>query len=373
MIGRFLPPAAWTALVECVRRESGRKAAVTLEPINIFDYEALAEQRLAPGAWAFYSAGAGDEVTLRRNRAAFEHIDLLPRVLTGVAQADLRTSVLATPVAMPIVVAPTAAQGMACAEAECATARAARAAGTLMVAATESTRSIEEIAVAAATGPLWFQLYIYRGQRALAEALVRRAEAAGCHAIVLTVDAPAWGQKGRSARVPADWPPNGNFAESDEEYDPAALTWEDVAWLRSLTKLPIILKGILTPEDAVRGVEAGAAAISVSNHGGRQLDGVPATIAVLPDIVEAVGGRAEVYLDGGVRRGTDVLKALALGARAVLVGRPVLWGLATDGEAGARHVLELLRDDLALAMVLAGRGSIAAIDRSLVTVPADLR
>ena len=343
-----------------------------VEPINVFDYEALAEQRLAPGAWAFYSAGAGDEVTLRRNRAAFARIELLPRMLTGVAEADVRTTVLGTSVAMPILVAPTAAQGMACAEAECATARAAGTAGTLMVAATESTRSIEEIA-AAATGPLWFQLYIYREQRALAESLVRRAEAAGCRAIVLTVDAPMWGQKDRSARVPADWPPNGNFAQGDEEYEPAALTWDDVAWLRSLTELPIVLKGILTPGDAVRGVEAGAGAIAVSNHGGRQLDGVPATIAVLPGIVEAVAGRVEVYLDGGVRRGTDVLKALALGARAVLVGRPVLWGLAAEGEAGARHVLALLRDDLELAMVLAGRGSIAAIDRSLVAVPADSR
>ncbi|HEX6799220.1 MAG TPA: alpha-hydroxy acid oxidase [Ktedonobacterales bacterium] len=343
-----------------------------MEPINVFDYEALAEQRLAPGAWAFYSAGAGDEITLRRNRAAFERIELLPRMLTGVAEADLRTAVLGTPVAMPILVAPTAAQGMACTEAECATARAAGGAGTLMVAATESTRSIEEIA-AAATGPLWLQLYLYRGQRALAESLVRRAEAAGCHAIVLTVDAPAWGQKDRSARVPADWPPNGNFDEGDAEYGPAALTWDDVTWLRSLTELPIVLKGILMPEDAAHGVEVGAAGIAVSNHGGRQLDGVPATISALPAIVEAVAGRAEVYLDGGVRRGTDVLKALALGARAALVGRPVLWGLAADDEAGARRVLELLRDELELAMVLAGRGSIAAIDRSLVALPADAR
>lgn len=339
-----------------------------MEQINVFDYEALAEQRLAPGAWAYYSSGAADEVTLRRNREAFERIELLPRMLTGVERADLRTTALGTPVAMPILVAPTAAQGMACAEAECATARAAGATGTLMVAATESTRSIEEIA-AVATGPLWFQLYIYRDQRALAESLVRRAEAAGCRALVLTVDAPLWGQKDRSARVVTDWPPSGNFAGGDSEFEPSALTWDDVAWLRSITELPIILKGILTPEDAVRGVEAGAAGINVSNHGGRQLDGVPAALDALPGIVEAVAGRAEVYLDGGVRRGTDVLKALALGARAVLVGRPVLWGLAANGETGALHVLELLRDELALAMVLAGRGAVAELDASLVSVP----
>ncbi|MFI5271776.1 MAG: alpha-hydroxy acid oxidase [Ktedonobacterales bacterium] len=334
-----------------------------MEPLNLFEYEALAERRLAPGAWAFYSAGANDEVTLRANRAAFERTRLLPRMLTGARAADLRATLLGTAVGMPVLVAPTAAQGMACAEAECATARAAGSASALMVAATESTRAIEEIA-AAASGPLWFQLYVYEGQRALAEALIQRAEAAGCRAIVLTVDAPLWGHKERSVRVPANWPPSGNLGAV--ELEPAALTWADLAWIRSLTALPLIVKGLLAPDDALRALDAGVAGIVVSNHGGRQLDGVPATIEALPAVVAAVAGRCEVYLDGGVRRGTDVLKALALGAHAVLVGRPVLWGLAVDGEAGARHVLDLLRDELELAMVLAGCGSIAAIERALV-------
>jgi len=228
-----------------------------------------------------------------------------------------------------------------------------------MAVSTASSRSLEEIS-ASATEPLWFQLYVYR-PRPFAERLVRRAESAGYRAIVLTVDAPRWGRKERFLRVAQTLPPELNRSSLDdedlpeEEFEPAALTWEDVGWLRSLTELPVVLKGILHPDDAVLAVEHGASGIVVSNHGGRQLDGVPPSIQTLPDIVEAVDGRAEVYLDGGVRRGTDALKALALGARAVFVGRPVLWGLAADGEAGARRVLELLRDELEAAMVLEAR------------------
>ena len=339
-----------------------------MKPINVQQYEAVAQARTEPGAWAFYSSGADDEVTLRENRTAFERVQLLPRVLRGVREADLRTTVQGTPVSMPVLVAPTALQGLACAEGECATAQAAGNLGTLMVASTETTRSLEEIA-AVATGPLWFQLYLYRGRR-LAEPLVRRAEAAGFRAIVLTVDLPRLGNRERSPYPGWVFPPaaRGNFptdmrAEDEED---EALSWEDIAWLRSLTNLPILLKGILRPDDAELAVEHGAAGIIVSNHGGRQLDGVPASIEALPAIVEAVEGRVEVYMDGGVRRGTDVLKALALGARAVLVGRPILWGLAVDGAAGAQHVLELLRDELERAMVLAGVPDVASIDRSLV-------
>ncbi len=339
-----------------------------MKPINVQQYEALARARIEPGAWAFYSSGADDEVTLRANRRAFERVHLLPRMLRGVRKADLRATVLGTSVSMPILVAPTALQGLACAEGECATAQAAGNLGTLMVASTESTRSLEEIA-AAATGPLWFQLYVYRGRR-LVEPLVRRAEAAGFRAIVLTVDLPRLGNRERSPYPGWSLPPaaRGNFptdmrAEDEED---EALSWEDIAWLRSLTNLPILLKGILRPDDAALAVEHGAAGIIVSNHGGRQLDGVPASIEALPAVVEAVEGRVEVYMDGGVRRGTDVLKALALGARAVLVGRPILWGLGVDGAAGAQHVLELLRDELELAMVLAGCADIASIDASLV-------
>jgi isopentenyl diphosphate isomerase/L-lactate dehydrogenase-like FMN-dependent dehydrogenase len=334
----------------------------------VLQYETLAQARLDPSAWAFYSSGADDEVTLRANRAAFERLQVLPRILRGVRQADLRTTVLGTQVSFPVLVAPTARQGLACPEGECATARATGALGTLMTASTESTRSLEEIALAA-TGPLWFQLYVYRG-RHLAEPLIRRAEAAGYQAIVLTVDLPRLGNRERRPypgwRLPSAVA--GNFPErpTEEDWQEEPLTWDDLHWLRSLTRLPLLLKGLLTPEDAALAVHHGVAGIVVSNHGGRQLDGVPASIEALPEIVEAVQGRVEVYLDGGVRRGTDVFKALALGARAVLVGRPVLWGLAAGGAAGVQRVLELLRDELELAMVLSGVADIPGLTREFV-------
>jgi isopentenyl diphosphate isomerase/L-lactate dehydrogenase-like FMN-dependent dehydrogenase len=303
-------------------------------------------------------------------------------VLVDVSHIEMGTTLLGTPVSMPIGVAPSAMHGAACQAGECATAQAAGALGTLMVASTESTRTLEEIA-RAATGPLWFQLYFSSGRRESAERLVRRAEAAGYRALVLTVDSSRWGQKERHARSEGtfSWPASGNFAEEVEEtstevqeamdYDGAAITWADVNWLRSLTTLPLILKGILTAEDATLAIAHGVAGLVVSNHGGRQLDTVPATIEALPEVVDAVAGRCEVYLDGGIRRGTDVLKALALGARAVLVGRPILWGLAADGAAGAQHVLELLRAELELAMALSGRPTLASIGRSLVHLPAE--
>ncbi len=342
-----------------------------MEPINVHDYEHLARERLSPGAWAYYSSGADDEVTLREECAAFERLRILPRVLRGVTSADLRTTALGAPTSMPILVAPTGLHTLAYPDGERATARAAGEAGTLMALSTVATPSLEEVA-ASATGPLWFQLYVYEGARHLAERLVRRAERAGYRAIVLTVDAPRFGHKERELRAGAELPSDLHFAHFEGEPDvlehlePEALSWEDVTWLRSLTELPVVLKGVLHPDDAALAVEHGAAGIVVSTHGGRQLDGVPAGVEALPAVVEAVGGRAEVYLDGGVRRGTDVLKALALGARAVFVGRPVLWGLAVDGAAGVRHVLELLREELELAMVLAGLPNLESVGADLV-------
>ena len=339
------------------------------EPLNLHDYERLAREVVHPAAWAYYSGGAGDEVTLRTERDAFERLRLVPRVLRGVERAETATTVLGTPIRAPIMVAPTGVHGMAHPEGECATARAAGQAGTLMTVSTGSSRRLEDIAVAA-TGPKWFQLYAYRNARSFTEALVRRAESAGYEAIVLTVDAPRWGRKERFARVEDDLPPSLGAASLDEEFgeevrEPAALAWEDVTRLRSLTELPIILKGILHPGDAVLAVEHGVEGIVVSTHGGRQLDGVPASVEALPTVAAAVAGGAEVYLDGGVRRGTDVLKALALGARAVFVGRPVLWGLAVDGAAGARRVLEILREELEQAMVLAGLPDLQSIGPDL--------
>lgn len=341
-----------------------------MEPVNVREYEALAREAMHPAAWAYVSAGSGDETTMRNNDAAFGQLEIMPRVLRGVGSASLSTTVLGAVVEHPILISPMGVHGLAHPDGECATVRAAGNAGTLMAVSTASSRSLEEIS-ASATGPLWFQLYVYRS-RQFAERLVRRAESAGYRTIVLTVDSPRWGRKERSMRVAETLPPELDYSSLDdedlpeEEFEPAALTWDDVDWLRSLTDLPLVLKGILHPDDAALAVEHGVTGILVSNHGGRQLDGVPASIEALSNVVDAVGGRAEVYLDGGIRRGTDVLKALALGAKAVFVGRPILWGLAANGEAGARHVLELLRDELEAAMVLAGQPDVATLDPDLV-------
>jgi isopentenyl diphosphate isomerase/L-lactate dehydrogenase-like FMN-dependent dehydrogenase len=340
-----------------------------VELINVFDYEMLAEERMDPVHWDFYAGGSDDEVTARANQTDFARIRLRPRVLVDVSTCDMRTSVLGVPVSMPILIAPTALHCMAHPEGECATARGAGAVGTLMIASTVATRTLEDIAQAA-SGPLWFQLYIYP-TREVAAGLVRRAEAAGYKAIVMTVDLPVLGNRERDRRHGMPIPP-APFVEANlvgvektgQEWVP--LTWETVDWLRSLTSLPIILKGILTAEDARLALEHGVSGIVVSNHGGRQLDSCVTGIEALPEIVEAVAGRCEVYMDGGIRRGTDILKALALGARAVLVGRPILWGLAVNGAQGVQHVLEILRDELQLAMKLGGCPTLASIERSLV-------
>ncbi|MBX5448683.1 alpha-hydroxy acid oxidase [Thermogemmatispora sp.] len=336
-----------------------------MDLLNVFDYEALARERMDISSWVYYACGADDEVTLRANRNAFERIKLRPRVLVDVSQVEMITTVLGTPLAMPILIAPTALQELAHPEGECEMARGAALAGTLLVVSTSASRSLEEVA-AAAGGPLWFQLYITT--RPTAQRLVARAEAAGYQGLVLTVDTPRWGNKERAARHPLTRGIHkANFEnESEADLPDPSCTWEIIPWLRSLTRLPLILKGILTPEDAQRACDYGVDAIIVSNHGGRQLDGVPATIEVLPEIVEAVAGRCEVYLDGGIRRGTDILKALALGARAVLVGRPPLWGLAVNGAQGVADVLDILRDELEQAMALAGCPRLADIDRSLI-------
>ncbi len=352
---------------------------IEMQPINLFDYEALAGQRMAhiPWAWDYYQGGSEDEVSLRANRIAFEQLRLRPRMLVDVSTCDLRTSVLGTSVSMPILVAPTAAHGLAHPDAECATARAVQQAGTLMVVSTQSTRSLEEIAQAG-LGPRWFQLYIDSYHQA--ESLIRRAEAAGYGALVLTVDTPRRGRREcdlrnqLSSHLQAHAPSVAsgnvsplmeNISNGEETSITDALTWEVLPWLRSFTKLPILLKGILTAEDARLSLEYGAAGIIVSNHGGRQLDGVVASIEALPEVVEAIAGRCEVYVDGGVRRGTDVLKALALGARAVLLGRPILWGLAVNGELGVRHVFQLLRAEFELAMARVGCPTTKSITRSL--------
>ncbi len=354
-----------------------------MKPVNLADYEALALERLAPGARDYIAGGAGDEVTLRENRAAFDRIRLLPRVLVDVSSVDASTKVLDQRVRFPVLVAPTAFHALAHPDGELATARAAAAEGTVMVVSTMSGFPLEDVA-AAARGPKWFQLYAFR-DRGVTRALVERAEAAGYGAVCLTVDLPRVGRRERDVRNQFSLPPPlrplnfepfvdlaalGAENERFETYiqglvDPS-LTWDVMDWLRSVTSLPILVKGILTAADAVLACERGADAIFVSNHGARQLDTVPATIEVLPEIADAVRGRAEILLDGGIRRGTDVVKAVALGARAVAIGRPCLYGLAVSGEEGVRHVFELLRTEVELAMALLGCPSLSALDRSFV-------
>ncbi|HXG70032.1 MAG TPA: alpha-hydroxy acid oxidase [Gemmatimonadaceae bacterium] len=357
-----------------------------MTPLNVDDYEHLACERMDRAAYDYYAGAAGNEHTLADNRAAFDRVTLRPRVLVDVSTIDLRTTVLGQPIALPVMLAPTAFNRLADPDGEMAAARAAGAAGTLMVASTLSPCSLEEIATAA-TGSLWFQLYVYK-DRALTRELIARAEAAGYRALVLTVDTPLLGRRFRDVRngfgLPegmsmknftaaatdaARWGAHSSFAAYVHDLFDATLTWDAVAWLRSQTRLPLLLKGIMTAEDARLALASGADGIVVSNHGGRQLDGVAATIDALPEVVEAVAGRAEVLMDGGVRRGTDVLKALALGARAVLIGRPYLWALAAAGEPGVRDLLTLFRDELRLAMALAGRPTIASIDPSVVSRP----
>jgi isopentenyl diphosphate isomerase/L-lactate dehydrogenase-like FMN-dependent dehydrogenase len=339
-----------------------------VEPVNVFDYESLARTRVEPDAWEYFQSGSDDEVTVRANRTAFERIQLRPRMLVDARSCDMRTTLLGTAVGMPILIAPTAFHCLAHPDGECETVQAAGRAGALMVVSTSSTRSLEDVASCAA-GPLWFQLYVHN--RRQAEQLIDRAVKAGYRALVLTVDSPRWGHKERAIRRGFRLPPDmhkANFVGEEPTEVDVSLTWESLAWLRSLSSLPIVLKGVLTADDAELAVEHGIAGIVVSNHGGRQLDGVSASIEALPEVVEAVDKRCEVYLDGGIRRGTDVLKALALGARAVLVGRPILWGLAAGGAHGVCHVLGLLRAELERAMILAGRPTLGSIDRSLVRV-----
>jgi 4-hydroxymandelate oxidase len=353
--------------------------------LNLFDYEAAAERVIARSAGGYYAGAANDEVTLRDNRRAWDEIAIRFRTMVDVSVRSSATTVLGSPVALPVLIAPTAMQKLAHEAGEPATARAAAQAGTIMVVSTTATTDLEEVR-AATTAPLWFQLYIYR-DRGHTRDVLARVKAVGYEAIMLTVDAPVLGRRERDIRTGFSLPPHLRIANavragaggvpsatlSDSGLElhfrglhDAALTPKDITWVRETTGLPVVVKGIVRGDDAVRAVEHGAAAIVVSNHGGRQLDTSVATARVLGEVVEAVGGRAEVYVDGGIRRGTDVLKALALGARAVLIGRPAIWGLAVGGEDGVRDVLRLLGDEFHMAMALAGCRSTAEITRDLI-------
>lgn len=352
---------------------------------NLVELEEEARKHIDPASFDYIAGGAADEISLRRNRDDWDRITLRPRVLVDVSKVDCATTVLGTPVSMPVLLAPAAGHKLCCSEGEAATARAAASADTLMILSTVSTTSMEDVAAAAPGAPRWFQLYVYQ-DREVTRMLVQRATAAGYSGICLTVDVPFIGHRERDIRNNYVFPfPLANFTGMSLEklptgviedtsnlgkyisskWDPS-LRWKDVDWLASISSLPVILKGILVSEDARLAVEHGAAAVVVSNHGGRQLDTVASGVAALPEVVEEIAGRIEVLVDGGVRRGTDVLKALAMGARAVLIGRPYMYGLALGGEEGALRVLELLRREIRNAMALSGRPTIANIDASLV-------
>ena len=355
-----------------------------IEAINLFELETKARELLPQTAYDYYASGANDEITLRENRAAYERMTLLPRMLVDVSERHMGTTALGEPVSMPILIAPTAFQGLAHPGGEVATVKAAGATKTLMILSTLSTFSIEEV-MAVATGPVWFQLYVFK-DRAISASLVKRAEVAGCKAIVFTVDAPLRGRRERDVRNQFKLPddllirnllpgglqefPGGTVGSEAATHIASlfdtALAWKDIEWLAGVTTLPVLVKGILRSDDALLAVKHGASGVIVSNHGARQLDTTPATISVLPEIVDAVGGKVEVYVDGGIRRGTDVLKAIACGARAVLIGRPVLWGLASGAEAGVKYVLEMLRQEFDLAMALCGCPTLSSITRDLI-------
>ena len=358
--------------------------------VTLADHAQHARTRLDDNAWAYFSGGAADEITLRANRSAWDTLQLHPRVLRSMQGANTRIGLLGRTLEHPILLAPVAFQRMAHPDGEIATAYAAAAQGAGLVLSTQSSTPLEAVAHAVASdplrGPLWFQLYLQH-DRGFTRALVQRAEAAGFEALVLTVDAPTSGARDRERRVGFKLPAGisaVNLAQLTPRSQPPlahgqsalfdgllaqSVTWADVEWLQSITRLPVLIKGVLHEDDARQAVALQLAGVIVSNHGGRTLDTSPATAHVLPRIADAVAGRLPLLVDGGIQRGTDVLKAMALGAQAVLVGRPYIYGLATAGALGVAHVLRLLRDELEIAMALTGCAQLDQASRALIFHP----
>ena len=351
---------------------------------SLLDYQKQAQKKLSNMAYAYYAGGARDEITLHKNRQAWDQIDLHYRVLVDVQHRTTHTRILNQEVHSPILIAPTAFHGLAHPQGECATIKGSSQANQIYIASTLSNRSIEEIS-AISNQHLWFQLYVYK-DRALTLKLIEKAETAGCKALVLTVDAAEIGTRERDQATQFHLPNGltlGNLrgtgkAEMNQtssgsslsEYvrtqlDPS-LTWKDLKWLIQQTSLPVLVKGIVRVDDACRAVECGAHGVVVSNHGGRQLDTAPSTASVLPKIVQKVGSETTILVDGGIRRGTDVVKALALGAHGVLVGRPILWGLAVNGSQGVYSVLDLLNRELLEVMALCGCPTLESISLDLI-------
>ena len=377
---------------------------------NVEDYRGLAHKRLPRAVIDFIEGGAEDEITISRNRAGFENIHIIPRILTDVSVRNISTTILGTPVSSPIVLCPVGLATLAHPMGEVAAGIAATNKGIISTYSSSSSWNLEDIA-AASSGVKWFQLYIWKDRKLTAE-IVERARKAGYTALVLTVDVPISARRERDLRNGFTIPPRprlnqmgdlfqhfgwfyaqlkseisghkmsmGNFTPENvgmrtrlkmlevvnELFDPS-ITWKDVAWLKSIWKGPVVIKGVMTPEDAKLAVKAGADAIWISNHGGRQLDGVSGTIEVLPEIVNAVKGKAEIYLDGGVRRGSDIVKAIALGANACMIGRPYMYGLAANGAAGVESIIKILEIEMDATMALMGRPTIASLDSSSVRI-----
>jgi 4-hydroxymandelate oxidase len=331
--------------------------------LSLFDFEAEAQKHVSHGAWARISGGAADEITLRWNHEAYERIRLKPRALVDVSHLDTRVTLFGQELPFPILLAPTGGQKFVHPGGELAAVRGAAAAKATYVISSSASMRVEDIAKTA-TGPVWFQLYVQR-DRGFTRDLVQRAEDSGCRVLCVTVDSPTFGARNREDRAKGELPERELPNLKGKDYLDPTLTWKDIDWLRGFARRPVLLKGILNPDDAAAAVKAGVAGIIVSNHGARNLDTVPATIDALPLVVDRVAGRIPVLVDGGIRRGTDVLKALALGAAAVQIGRPYLWGLGVAGEEGVAHVVEILRHEFELAMMLAGRPAIGGIDRSV--------
>ncbi|KAG5248790.1 hypothetical protein OIU76_004522 [Salix suchowensis] len=355
------------------------------EIVSVNEFQVLARQALPKMYYDFYAGGAEDEHTLKKNVQEFQRIILQPRVLVDVSNIAMSTNILGYTISAPIMIAPTSMHKLAHPEGELATARAAAEFNTIMILSFSASSSVEEVA-ASCDAVRFFQLYVLK-RRDIAVNLVQRAEKSGYKAIVLTADRPRRGRKEADIKNKMNLPQLKNleglisievFSDKGSNTKPytneifdSSFCWRDIAWLKSITNLPILIKGILTREDATKAMEVGAAGIIVSNHGGRQLDYTPATISVLEEVVQAVGRKVPVLLDGGIRRGTDVFKALALGAQAVLVGRPVIYGLAAKGEAGVRKVMHMLKDELELTMALAGCPTLKDISRSHVRTDRD--
>jgi 4-hydroxymandelate oxidase len=330
--------------------------------LSLFDFEAEAKTHISHGAWERIQGASADEITMRWNHEAYEHIRLKPRILVDVSKLDTRVKLFGQELPFPIVLAPTGAQKFVHPEGELAVVRGAAAANATLCISSSASMRVEDIAKAA-TGPVWFQLYVQK-DRAFTRDLVQRAEGAGCRGLCVTVDSPTFGARNREDRAKGELPERELPNLKGKDYLDPTLTWKDIDWLRGFARTPVMLKGILNPDDAEIAVKAGVAGIIVSNHGARNLDTVPATIDALPLVAEKVAGRIPILVDGGIRRGTDIIKALARGASAVQIGRPYLWGLGISGAEGVTRVVQILRKEFELAMALMGRPTIASIDKS---------